>query len=82
MPDPMVLRNGKWTMWAGDLSGGNYISNTDVSQTGNAFLNGLHMGVYHVTDMNMNGYIDNTEFSSIESVFRQGLYSSVMYFEQ
>jgi hypothetical protein len=82
MPDPMVLRNGKWTMWAGDLSGGNYISNTGVNQTRNAFLNGLHMGVYHVIDMNMNGYIDNIEANFIRLAYRQGIHSPVMYFEQ
>ena len=78
---PMVLKNGVYCMWAGDLNVDGIINASDVTILDFDFVNSsLFNGEYALSDLNMDGGIDSTDATLIDTNFVEGARSPVSYF--
>nr|WP_295931511.1 hypothetical protein [uncultured Dyadobacter sp.] len=74
VPAQMRLVNGIWCMQNGDVVQNYIVNNQDITQTRNAFNQGM-FNVYSSRDLNMNGLIDNTDITTQRNRFNAGLFS-------
>jgi hypothetical protein len=75
-PDQMVLKNGKWCLWTGDVNQDRYVDNADFSQVEADYQN-FNNG-YLVNDINLDGFSDNADYSLIEPIYQLFLYSTLI----
>jgi hypothetical protein len=78
-PNPMVLKNGVWCMWAGDLDDNGIIDLTDANNIRADFY-AIKFDEYLDTDIDMNGITDYIDVQMAEKNFNSIIYSPVYYF--
>ena len=79
--DPMVLKNGVWCMWAGDLNGDGIVNTSDVTLLDVDFNDSSELrGVYSLSDLTMDGDVNSTDVTIIDYNFNEGARSPVSYF--
>ncbi len=77
-PPQMVLVNGKWCLWAGDVNTPQdlFVDNSDLLFTRTAYLLSP-FDVYDLADLNLDGFIDNTDFLLQRINYQLSLYSAL-----
>jgi hypothetical protein len=81
-PDPMVLKDGVWCMWAGDLNDDGMVETADYSTIFLPEFYGFIYDVYTITDIDMNGMVEVFDEIVIKQNFYGFVYSPVIYFSQ
>ena len=76
-PAQMILRGGKWCMWAGDVNQDLGIDGTDFGTVAAATAAGP-FDVYDLSDLNLDGGVDGTDFGIMNFSNNTAPYSTLV----
>jgi hypothetical protein len=80
-PDPMVRKNARWCMWAGDIDDNGLIDAADMSTVITDFKAGGNVvDTYRPTDVTHDGVVDATDTRIVQQNVRKNCVSPVGYF--
>jgi hypothetical protein len=76
-PSPMILSNGKWCLWAGDVNSSEIINNSDLSIV-SAAVNQGRVDAYLNEDLDMNGIVNIQDLTIVSYAANLGIYSPML----